>query len=319
MDNSDEVREFLTTRRAKVTPAQVELPSGPNRRVPGLRRTEVAMLAGVSVEYYSRLERGSLAGASDGVLHALAQALLLDDDERSHLFDLARAANASPIPSKRRSLRAQNVRPGLRFILDAITGGPAFVRNGRLDILAANALGRAVYSDLYDSPEATPPGRPMNLARFCFLDRDRADRFYPDWGVAADQTVAILRTEAGRDPYGRDLQDLVGELSTRSDEFRTRWGAHDVRRHATGMKHFVHPLVGALDLVFEGTELIADPGLSLLVYAAEPGSATADALRLLASWTAPEHLASAPERLSSRSALVDHDEANSTDTERTDS
>ncbi|WP_345377345.1 helix-turn-helix domain-containing protein [Frondihabitans cladoniiphilus] len=286
MDNSDEVREFLTTRRARVSPEQVELPSGPNRRVPGLRRTEVALLAGVSVEYYSRLERGSLAGASDGVLHAIAQALLLDDDEREHLFDLARAANASPISSKRRASAARNVRPNFQFVLDAITGGPAFVRNGRLDILASNALGKAVYSDLYESPEATLPGKPMNLARFCFLDRERADRFYPDWGVAADQTVAILRTEAGRDPFDKDLQDLVGELSTRSDEFRTRWGAHDVRRHATGTKHFVHSLVGPLDLVFEGTELVADPGLHLLVYAAEPGTPTAEALSLLASWTA---------------------------------
>ncbi|MDF2443830.1 MAG: hypothetical protein JWR01_2033 [Subtercola sp.] len=286
MNNSDEVREFLTTRRANVTPAQVELPSGPNRRVPGLRRTEVATLAGVSVEYYSRLERGSLAGASDGVLHAVALALLLSEDERAHLFDLAKAANASPIPSKRRSTRAQNVRPSLQFILDAITGGPAFVRNGRLDILASNALGRAVYADLYESAAATPLGKPMNLARYCFLDPDRADRFYPDWGVAADQTVAILRTEAGRDPYDKDMQDLIGELSTRSDAFRARWGTHDVRRHVSGMKHFIHPLVGPLDMIFEGTDLVADPGLNLMIYTAEPGTPTAEALNLLASWTA---------------------------------
>ncbi|BDZ51730.1 transcriptional regulator [Frondihabitans sucicola] len=286
MDNSDEVREFLTTRRANVTPAQVELPSGPNRRVPGLRRTEVALLAGVSVEYYSRLERGSLAGASDGVLHSLAQALLLNDDERAHLFDLAKTANASPISSKRRAAKAQNVRPSLQFILDAITGGPAFVRNGRLDILASNALGKAVYADLYDSAEATLPGKPMNLARHCFLDPDRADRFYPDWGIAADQTVAILRTEAGKDPYDKDLQDLIGELSTRSDAFRARWGVHDVRRHASGMKHFIHPLVGPLDMIFEGTELVADPGLNLMIYTAAPGTPTAEALSLLASWAA---------------------------------
>lgn len=299
MDNSSEVREFLTTRRANVSPEQVELPSGPNRRVPGLRRTEVAMLAGVSVEYYSRLERGSLSGASDGVLHAIAQALLLSDDERAHLFDLARAANASPIPAKRRNVRVQNVRPNLQFILDAITGGPAFVRNGRLDILASNALGKAVYADLYDSAEATLPGKPMNLARYCFLDPERADRFYPDWGIAADQTVAILRTEAGRDPYDRDLQDLIGELSTRSDEFRTRWGVHDVRRHATGMKHFLHPLVGPLDMIFEGTELVADPGLNLMIYTAEPGTPTAEALSLLASWSA-DPLPSAPRGPDSR-------------------
>jgi|SRR5579875_771111 len=286
MNNSDEVREFLTSRRARARPDQVGLPTGRNRRVPGLRRAEVAMLAGVSVEYYSRLERGRLAGASDGVLNALADALQLDEAERDHLFDLAKAANASGIPAKRRAPRAHNVRPSLQLVLDAFTGGAAFVRNGRLDVLGSNGLGRAVYSDLYDSPEATPPGRPMNLARYCFLDRDRAERFYPDWGLAADQTVAILRAEAGHDPYDKDLKDLVGELSMRSDEFRVRWAAHDVRRHATGVKHFIHPVVGPLDLVFEGTELMADPGLSLLLYTAEPGTATADALRLLASWAA---------------------------------
>lgn len=286
MSNSDEVREFLSSRRGRIKPDQVDLPAGGNRRVPGLRRVEVAQLAGVSVEYYSRLERGTLAGASDGVLHAVAQALLLDDAEREHLFDLARAANASPIPSRRRAARTESVRPGLQLILDAITGGPAFVRNGRLDILASNALGKAVYSDLYASPEATLPGKPLNLARFCFLDLDRAERFYPDWAKAADQTVAILRTEAGRDPYDRDLQDLIGELSTRSEQFRTRWGAHEVRRHATGAKNFHHPEVGALDMIFEGTDLIADPGLSLLIYTAEPGSPTAERLALLASWAA---------------------------------
>ncbi|RKR75939.1 helix-turn-helix domain-containing protein [Frondihabitans australicus] len=286
MSTSDEAREFLTSRRAGVTPERVGLPGGPNRRVAGLRRTEVAMLAGVSVEYYARLERGNLSGASDGVLHAVAGALQLDEAERTYLFDLAKAANASVIPTRRRTSRAQNVRPSLQIVLDSMTGAAAFVRNGRLDILGANALGRAVYSDLFSSPIAMPPGKPMNLARFCFLDRERADRFYPDWGVAADQTVAILRTEAGRDPYDRDLQDLIGELSTRSDEFRTRWGAHDVRRHATGIKHFHHPGVGDLDLIFEGTELMADDGLSLLIYTAEPGTPTAEALGLLASWAA---------------------------------
>lgn len=253
------------------------------------------MLAGVSVEYYSRLERGNLAGASDGVLHALAGALRLDEAERSYLIDLAKAANASTIPARRRGARATSIRPALQIVLDSLTGAAAFVRNGRLDILGANALGRAVYSDLFSSAAANPPGRPMNLARFCFLDRDRADRFYPDWGVAADQTVAILRTEAGHDPYDRDLQDLIGELSTRSDEFRTRWGAHDVRRHASGIKHFHHPDVGDLDLLFEGTDLMADEGLSLLLYSAEPGTPTAEALGLLASLAAtPQARASLP-------------------------
>ncbi|HEY5221691.1 MAG TPA: helix-turn-helix transcriptional regulator [Microbacteriaceae bacterium] len=280
-NNRDEVREFLTTRRAKVRPEQVELPGGQNRRVPGLRRGEVALLANVSIEYYSKLERGNLAGVSEAILDAISRALLLDEAEREHLTDLARLANASPASRYRRSSRAVNVRPSLQIMLDAITGGPAFVRNGRLDILGANQLGRALYVDLYE----TQP-HPVNLAKFAFLDRGRSELFYPDWDLAADQCVAILRTEAGRDPYNKDLQDLIGELSTRSPEFRAKWGAHDVRKHATGEKHFHHPVVGNLDLLFEGAELMADPGLSLLLYSAESGSPTADALRLLASWAA---------------------------------
>jgi transcriptional regulator with XRE-family HTH domain len=280
--NRDAVREFLTTRRAKVRPEQVELAAGPNRRVPGLRRSEVALLAGMSVEYYARLERGDLAGASESVLHAIADALLLDEAEREHLFDLARAAEPSRRRLRRTAARSV-IRPSLQHALDAITGGPALVRNGRMDILATNLLARALYADLYASTL-----RPVNIARGAFLDRGRAELFYPDWDLAADSIVAILRTEAGRDPYDRDLQDLIGELSTRSDEFRTKWGAHNVRRHATGVKHFRHPVVGDLDLLFEGTELMADPGWSLLVYTAEPGSTTADALQLLASWAATQ-------------------------------
>jgi transcriptional regulator with XRE-family HTH domain len=283
--NQDEVREFLTTRRAKVRPEQVQLPGGQNRRVPGLRRGEVAMLANVSVEYYAKLERGNLAGVSEAVLDAIASALQLDDAEREHLFDLARAANDSPARQQRRSSRVVDVRPALQFILDSFTTGPAFVRNGRLDILGANALGRALYVDIYE----TQP-HPINLARYAFLERTRSDLFYPDWNLAADQSVAILRTEAGRDPYNKDLQDLIGELSTRSEEFRIKWGAHDVRKHATGTKHFHHRVVGDLYLVFEGADLAADPGLSLLLYSAEPGSPTADALNMLASWDATRQL-----------------------------
>ncbi|MFS2031264.1 helix-turn-helix transcriptional regulator, partial [Curtobacterium sp. CT11-45] len=281
--NRDDVRDFLVSRRARVRPEQVGLPAGANRRVAGLRRGEVAMLADVSVEYYSRLERGSLSGVSEGVLHAIAGALLLDDAERDHLFDLARAANASPVrAARRRSTTPKTLRPGLQYALDAFTGGPAFIRNDRLDVLGANALGRALYADLFRKAE-----RP-NLARAAFLDREWSDAFYPDWDLAADQSVAILRAAAGHDPHDRELQDLVGELSTRSPEFRTRWGAHDVRRHGTGEKHFVHPVVGALDLLFEGSRLMSDPALSFLLYTAEPGSPTADALRLLGSLDATE-------------------------------
>jgi hypothetical protein len=286
VDNQREVRDFLVTRRAKVTPEQVGLPVGANRRVPGLRRSEVATLAGVSVEYYAKLERGAIAGASPGVLSAIARALRLDDAERAHLFDLARAADGTSAldrPGRRHPTNA-GARASLQWVLDAVTGGPAFVRNGRMDIIAANALARAFYHDVYADPRHR-----ANLARFTFLDPG-AERFYPDWDLAADITVAILRTEAGRDPGNRDLHDLVGELSTRSDDFRTRWGAHDVRHHGTGTKRFRHAVVGDLELAYEGLELVAEPGLTLTVYTAEPGSPSHDALRLLASWAASEAL-----------------------------
>ena len=281
MDNRSEIREFLASRRARIRPEEAGLAAyAGHRRVPGLRRGEVATLAGVSVEYYTRLERGNLAGVSEGVLEALARALQLDDAERAHLFDLARAAG--PGGRTRRRHPQQRIRPGVQLALDAITGAPAFVGNGRLDILAANQLGQALYSYLYASPE-----RPPNHARFVFLD-DRARQFYGDWDRAANDTVATLRTAAGWDPYDRALSDLVGELSTRSEEFRTRWAAHNVRLHYTGVKHFRHPVVGELHLLFEAMELPADPGLSLYVYSAEPGTPSDDAIRLLASWAATQ-------------------------------
>ncbi|NWL10210.1 transcriptional regulator [Paenarthrobacter nitroguajacolicus] len=280
MDNRTETRDFLSTRRAKITPEQAGLAAyGGNRRVPGLRRGEVAILAGVSVEYYTRLERGNLAGVSESVLESLANALQLDDAERAHLYDLARAASEGG-RSRRRPVRKQVIRPGVQLTLDAISGSPAFIRNGRLDLLATNALGRALYSDIYDSP-AGPP----NHARFLFLD-PRSRDFYTDWERAANDTVAIMRTEAGRDPYDRGLSDLVGELSTRSEEFRVRWASHNVRQHYTGKKHFRHRIVGDLHLLYEALELSADAGLTLTVYNAEPGTGTADALQLLASWAA---------------------------------
>jgi MmyB-like transcription regulator ligand binding domain len=224
VDNRREVRDFLVSRRAKITPEQVGLAAGGNRRVSGLRH-------GTPTRRPSR--------------------------------------HAGPWPS-------------LQWALDAITGGPAFVRNGRMDIVAANALARAFYNDLYADPRHR-----ANLARFTFLD-PAAERFYPDWALAADICVAILRTEAGRDPTDKDLHDLVGELSTRSDGFRTRWGAHDVRHHGTGTKRFRHAVVGDLELSYEGLELVAEPGLTLTIFTAEPGSPSHDALRLLASWAASE-------------------------------
>ena len=289
MDNRNEVREFLVSRRAKVRPDQVGLPPGANRRVPGLRRSEVAALAGMSVEYYSKLERGALAGASSSVLDAICRALQLDEAERAHLFNLARAAvgTSGLVRPARRSSKQWTSRPSLQWALDAITGGLAFVRNGRMDLLAANQLARAFYADVYADPR-----RPANLARFTFLDPN-ALRFHPEWDLMADVCVAILRTEAGRDPRDKELHDLVGELSTRSDEFRTRWGAHNVRHHGTGTKRFHHRVVGDLTLAYEGLEMAAEPGLTLTIYSAEPGSPSEEGLRLLASWAASEEAASA--------------------------
>ena len=279
MGNRDEVKAFLSSRRAKISPEQAGLPNySRNRRVPGLRRSEVADLAGVSVEYYSQLERGNLSGVSESVLDALARALQLDEAERVHLRDLARAAG--PAARTRRTPAAQQVRPSLARILDGMTDVPAMVNNRCLDAVAANPLGRALFAPVF-----AVPARPVNHARFTFLD-SRARDFWIDWERAADDAVATLRLEAGRDPYDKGLTDLVGELSTRSDAFRVRWAAHDVRLHRTGIKHFRHPVVGELRMSYEVMELPADPGLSLIAFSAEAGSPDDDALKFLASWAA---------------------------------
>lgn len=267
------------SRRARLTPEQAGIAASGTRRVTGLRRSEVAMLADVSIEYYAKIERGNLAGVSDGVLEALARALHLDDAEREYLFGLARTAHGGAQPLPRRRAKHWVARPSLIRALEVITDGPAFVRNGRMDVLATNALGAAFYDHVFDGPGQG------NLARFNFLDERSCD-FYPDWNAAADVVVAILRTEAGRDPRDRALHDLVGELATRSDAFRTRWGAHNVRRHGAGTKNFRHHLVGELTLSYEGLELTAEPGLSFLIYTAEPGSPSQERLDLLASWAA---------------------------------
>jgi transcriptional regulator with XRE-family HTH domain len=285
MDARSEIREFLTSRRARITPEQAGLNAYGPRRVPGLRREEVAVLAGVSVPYYTRLERGDMHGVSDSVLEALARALQLDDAEHAHLFDLARAVQPSVTPRRRRPAK-HAIRPSVQHILDAITGAAAFVRNDRLDVLAANALGQALYSQMFADPR-----RPANAARFIFLDA-RARDFYPDWNKAANDTVAVLRASAGRDPYDRCLSDLVGELSTQSDEFRTRWAQHNVRQHITGIKHFHHPVVGEISLAYDRLDLVADPGLTIFTYTAEPGSRDEETLRLLGSWAATNELAS---------------------------
>jgi transcriptional regulator with XRE-family HTH domain len=282
VDNRDEVKAFLSSRRAKIAPEQAGLTSyNRNRRVPGLRRSEVADLAGVSVEYYAQLERGNLAGASDSVLDALARALQLDEAEQAHLADLADLARAAgPTARTRRKPAAQQVRPSVARLLELMTEIPAFVNNGRGDVLAANPLAEALLAPMFHA--AT---RPVNHARFAFLD-PRAREFWIDWSRIASDIVAMLRTEAGRDPYDKGLTDLVGELSTRSEDFRTRWAAHDVRQHRTGIKQFRHPVVGELNLNYETVPLPADPGQTLTAFSAPAGSADDDALRLLSSWAA---------------------------------
>jgi transcriptional regulator with XRE-family HTH domain len=279
VDTRSEIRDFLTSRRARIKPDDVGLQTYGPRRVPGLRREEVATLAGVSVDYYNRMERGNLSGASESVLDALARALRLDEAERAHLFDLARASR--PSARARRSTK-QNVRPSVQWMLDSMTGSAAIAENGRLDALATNRLGRAFYSHLFDGS-----GRPVNFARFIFLD-PRAKEFYDDWERAARESAALLRSEAGRDPFDRELSDLVGELSTRSEEFRSHWATHNVRLHHKGEKRFNHPVVGELELSYNRIDLPADPGLMIFAYTAEPGSRSQESLSLLASWALTE-------------------------------
>lgn len=278
MNNRNEIREFLASRRAKLTPEQAGLPTfGGVRRVPGLRREEVSLLAGVSVEYYTRVERGGLAGVSDSVLEGIARALQLNEAEHEHLFNLARTAAPAARPRRQ---PAKGIHPSVQRILDSMVGIPAFVQNGRLDVVAFNDLGRALYCDAFEDPV-----RPVNFARFAFFNH-RSESLYPDWNLAADMAVAMLHTEAGRNPFDKCLTDLVGELSTRSEEFRKRWAQHNVRLHRTGAKAFHHPVVGELKVHFDALELPATPGLTMITYSAEPGSASEDGLRLLAIWAA---------------------------------
>jgi transcriptional regulator with XRE-family HTH domain len=281
-----DLKEFLSTRRSRITPEQAGLPVyAANRRVTGLRREEVALLAGISVEYYTRLERGSVGGVSDGVLDGLVHALQLDEAERDHLYRLVRTATTPASRANRRPPARRRVRPAIQRILDQMPM-PAYLRNGRFDVLAANDLGQALYSPLYEHAAVHTPGETPNSARFVFLDPG-ASEFFVDFDQVADDCVAFLRAEAGRDPYNKDLSGLVGELSTRSEDFRRRWAAHDVRYHRTGRKRLHHPLVGDVELDYEAFELAGDPGQRINVYTAAPDSASAAALTMLASWSAP--------------------------------
>ncbi|MGC5257213.1 helix-turn-helix domain-containing protein [Gordonia sp. DT218] len=282
-DLRTQIREFLSSRRARITPDQAGLPAyGSNRRVKGLRREEVALLAGVSVDYYVRMERGSLAGASDSVLAALAGALQLDEAERDHLYALARQSQAGT-GSRRARTPASTVRPAIQQVLDAITDAPAWVRNGRHDIVAMNQLARALYS-----PVLADPRRPANTTRFVYLHPEEAEEFFVDYDQIARDAAAMLRLEAGQNPNDKALIQLVGELSTRSELFRQRWASQDVRFHRSGRKRLRHPVVGQLDLDFEGMELPSEPGLYLNIYTAAAGTPTADGLKLLASWAASQ-------------------------------
>jgi transcriptional regulator with XRE-family HTH domain len=282
MDLRTEIRDFLSTRRARISPDQAGLPAyGGNRRVKGLRREEVAMLAGVSVDYYVRMERGGLGGASDSVLDALADALQLDEAERTHLFALARASCAGG--PRRNRPAATTVRPAIQQMLDAMTEAPAWVRNGRHDVLAMNQLARALYAPLLQDPR-----RPANTTRFVYLQPEVAEKFFVDYDRVAKDAAAMLRLEAGRNPGDKALIALVGELSTRSELFRRRWASQDVKFHRSGRKRLRHPVVGQLDLDFESLELSSEPGHQLNVYTAAAGTPTADALKLLASWAASQ-------------------------------
>lgn len=280
MQARGDIREFLTTRRARLTPQQAGLPDyGGRRRVPGLRREEVALLAGISVEYYNRVERGVVTGVSPAVLDGLARALQLDALEADHLRRLIQAAD-SPTPRRPSQPKRQRVHAALQQLLDAMTGVPAIVQNGRYELVAANALGRALYSEVLDQEQ-----RPPSFPRYVFLD-PRSQCFYRDWDESAELTVALLRTRAGQDPHDLALQAVIGELSTKSETFRRMWAEHRVREHRSGKKRLHHPAVGDIELTYEGMELQTDRDLILTAYTAEPSSASADALTLLSTMCA---------------------------------
>ncbi|MFK3669006.1 helix-turn-helix transcriptional regulator [Leifsonia aquatica] len=279
MDNQLEVREFLASRRARLTPEQAGIIGGGRRRVAGLRREEVAMLAGMSVDYYAKMERGTLSGVSPEVLDSLARALQLDEAEIAHLHDLARAAAPGSRARPRSRSAGSTVRPALQRLLDAIDA-PAYIANQRKDFLATNSLGAAVFAPILDDPS-----NQRNNARFTFLNP--ASRiYYPDWEKGADSIVASLRVAAGQNPHDKALTDLIGELVTRSDTFRMRWAHHDVRFHRSGTKRIHHPEVGDLELDYEALDLPADRDLVLFVCAPEPGSPSEERIRLLGSLAA---------------------------------
>lgn len=282
MDNRADIRDFLASRRAKLTPDQVGLPTSARRRVPGLRREEVAVLAGVSTEWYTRLEKGHIAEVSDDVLDAVAIALRLDDDERTYLQDMARAAK----PAHRKVARRRDapLPPQVQWMLDSVTMSAAFVRNGRLDVISSNALGRALHAPMFNSPTAID-GKP-NFARYHFLDEHSHD-FFVDWEAGAAATVALLRAEAGREPYDKALRELIGELSTVSEQFSAYWAAHDIRIRHEGTKRLRHPEIGEIELTYQSVDLPTGKAAwhDVSFYTAKPGTDNEEKLQLLASWS----------------------------------
>jgi transcriptional regulator with XRE-family HTH domain len=268
---------FLKSRRGRLDPDEVGVEAFGRRRVPGLRREEVARLAGVSVDYYVRLEQGRAAHPSEVVLDAIARALRLDDVELAHLHSLAK-----PAAPRRRPPQRERVRPGLRRLLDRLDGVPAFVLGRRMDVLAWNGLGAALLADF----GGLPP-RERNMPRLLFLDPESRE-LYPEWEHVARETVGVLRRLAGRYPDDAALAELIGELSMKSEPFRRWWAAGDVREKTHGRKLFHHPLVGDLELDYETLVLPDAPDQLLVTYTAASGSASETSLDLLASWAQTE-------------------------------
>lgn len=305
MSTQEEISSFLTSRRARISPEQAGVPvfTG-NRRVPGLRREEVAHLAGVSTDYYSKLERGHTRGASIEVLDAIARALQLDDIEREHLMNLVEVTT-SPHRRASRSKSRTVVAPGTQAVLDSLTV-PALVQNPRLDFVATNALGAALYSLPNPITTGTGTGVRFNAARFQFLD-PRANDFFVDAARAKRNVVALLHQAAGKDPFDEKLIRLIGQLSTQSPEFRALWASHDVIRYQRGTKRYRHPGVGDLEFGYESFDLTTEPGLTMLVYTFEPQSPTAERIALLGSWATTPDTPATTDRFVNTAQLLSSD------------
>lgn len=275
LDRRAELSEFLRTRRARLKPEDVGMPDfGRHRRVPGLRREELAQLAGVSVAYYTRLEQGNGRNVSAEVLDAISRALRLTDAEHAHLTHLAKPKQHK----KKQGARPQQVRGALRQLLDTLDGVPAYITGRRSDVLVWNRMAAAVFGDW-----AELPAQERNWARMVFLRPEYHDLFV-EWEQKAIDIVCLLRMDAGCHPDDPRLSALVGELSVKSEDFRRLWATHDVKEKTHGVKRLRHPLVGDLSLQYESFQLAGDSEQVLVTYHAEPGSPSAEALHLLSSW-----------------------------------